>query len=127
MNECIFCNYNESEIIAENRFAYAVLDKYPVNEGHTLIIPKRHFQSFFEASEDEIKALYSLMHEVKEMLDVQYEPSGYNIGINVGYYAGQTVNHLQIHMIPRYKGDVSDPKGGIRNFKRALVEYNENN
>lgn len=126
MDECIFCNYNKSEIIAENRFAYAVLDKYPVNEGHTLIISKRHFQSFFEATEDEIKSLYSLMHEVKEMLDVQYEPAGYNIGINVGYYAGQTVNHLQIHMIPRYKGDVSDPKGGIRNFKRALVEYNEN-
>jgi diadenosine tetraphosphate (Ap4A) HIT family hydrolase len=126
MDECIFCNYNGSEIIAENRFAYAVLDKYPVNEGHTLIIPKRHFQSFFEASEDEIKALYSLMHEVKEMLDVQYEPAGYNIGINVGYYAGQTVNHLQVHMIPRYKGDVSNPRGGIRNFKRALVEYNEN-
>lgn len=123
MEDCTFCNYNKSEIIAENRFAFAITDKFPVNEGHTLIIPKRHFKNFFEASEEEIKAIYSLMHEVKEMLDIQYEPSGYNIGINVGYYAGQTVMHLHVHLIPRYKGDVDNPRGGIRNFKRPLVEY----
>lgn len=123
MDDCIFCNYNKAEIIAENKFAFAILDKYPVNEGHTLIIPKRHFKIFFEATEEEIKGIYSLMHEVKEMLDVQYEPSGYNIGINVGYYAGQTVDHLHVHLIPRYKGDVENPRGGIRNFKRAAVEY----
>lgn len=125
MDECIFCSYNKSEIIAENQFAFAILDKYPVNEGHTLIIPKRHFKSFFEADENEIKAIYSLIHEVKEMLDVQYEPAGYNIGINEGYYAGQTVPHVHVHMIPRYKGDVTNLKGGIRNFKRAVVEYDE--
>jgi diadenosine tetraphosphate (Ap4A) HIT family hydrolase len=123
MDDCIFCNYNKSEIIAENQFAFAILDKFPVNEGHTLIIPKRHFKNFFEADENEIKAIYSLMHEVKEMLDVQYEPAGYNIGVNVGYYAGQTVMHLHVHLIPRYKGDVDNPRGGIRNFKSALVEY----
>jgi len=122
---CIFCDYYDSkdEIIAENRYAFAVMDKFPVNEGHTLIVPKRHFQNLFEASEDEIKAIYSLMHEVKEMLDIQYEPDGYNVGVNVGYHAGQTIMHLHVHLIPRYKGDVENPRGGVRNIKRALVPY----
>lgn len=103
--------------------AFAILDKFPVNEGHTLIIPKRHFQSFFEATEEEVKGIYSLMHEVKEMLDIQYEPAGYNVGVNIGYDAGQTIMHLHIHFIPRYKGDVVNPRGGIRNLKTPLVEY----
>jgi diadenosine tetraphosphate (Ap4A) HIT family hydrolase len=122
---CIFCDYYDSkdEIIAENRFAFAVMDKFPVNEGHTLIVPKRHFQNLFEASEDEIKAIYSLMHEVKEMLDIQYEPDGYNVGVNVGYHAGQTIMHLHVHLIPRYRGDVENPRGGVRNLKKALVPY----
>ncbi|WP_027624101.1 HIT family protein [Clostridium lundense] len=121
--DCIFCNIDKSEIIAENKVAFAIMDKYPVNEGHALIIPKRHFVSFFEATEEEVKGIYSLLHEVREMLDIQYEPSGYNIGINVGYYAGQTIMHLHVHLIPRYKGDVENPRGGVRRLKRALVEY----
>ena len=123
MSECIFCNYNKSEIIAENKYTFAILDRSPVNEGHCLIIPKRHFQSFFETTEEEIKAIYSLLHEVKEIFDIQYEPAGYNIGINVGQYAGQTIEHLHVHLIPRYVGDVSDPRGGVRNLKKALEEY----
>ena len=123
MTDCIFCKYNKSEIIVENKLAFAIMDKFPVNEGHTLIIPKRHFANFFEATEEEIKAIYSLMHEVKEMLDIQYEPAGYNAGINIGYYAGQTIMHLHVHLIPRYKGDVENPRGGIRHLKKALVEY----
>jgi len=125
MLECIFCNYSKSEIIVENKFTYAILDHFPVNNGHCLIIPKRHFADFFEATEEEVKAIYSLMHEVKEMFEVQYEPAGYNIGINVGAYAGQTINHMHVHLIPRYVGDVEDPRGGIRNLKEALVEYGE--
>ena len=123
--ECIFCSCLESndEIIAENRFAFAVMDKFPVNEGHALIVPKRHYANFFEASEDEIKAIYSLLHEVKEMLDVQYEPAGYNVGVNAGYHAGQTIMHLHVHLIPRYEGDVENPRGGVRNIKKALVPY----
>jgi len=123
MSECMFCNVKESEIIVENRYAFAILDHFPVNNGHCLIITKRHFADFFEATEEEIKAIYKLMHEVKEMFDIQYEPNGYNIGINVGTYAGQTINHLHVHLIPRYIGDVDDPKGGIRNFKQSMVEY----
>ncbi|KYH34342.1 AP-4-A phosphorylase [Clostridium tepidiprofundi DSM 19306] len=120
---CLFCNYDRSEIIAENELAFAILDRYPVNEGHTLIIPKRHFANFFEATRDEVIAIYSLMHEVKEMLDIQYEPTGYNVGINIGYDAGQTIMHLHVHLIPRYKGDVEDPRGGIRKLKDELVPY----
>ncbi|APC39856.1 HIT family protein [Clostridium estertheticum] len=123
MSECIFCNINESEIIVENRYAVAILDHFPVNNGHCLIITKRHFANFFEATEEEIKAIYKLLHEVKEMFDIQYEPAGYNIGINVGTYAGQTINHLHVHLIPRYIGDVDDPRGGVRNLKESLVEY----
>lgn len=123
MSNCVFCNYNPTEIIAENRVAFAILDKFPVNEGHTLIISKRHFNSFFEATEEEVKGIYSLMHEVKEMLDIQYEPTGYNVGVNIGYDAGQTIMHLHIHLIPRYKGDVENSRGGIRKLKTPLVEY----
>ena len=123
MSSCIFCNVKESEIIVENRYAFAILDHFPVNNGHCLIITKRHFANFFEETEEEIKAIYKLMHEVKEMFDIQYEPAGYNIGINVGTYAGQTVNHMHVHLIPRYIDVVDDPRGGVRNLKKALVEY----
>jgi diadenosine tetraphosphate (Ap4A) HIT family hydrolase len=123
MSDCIFCNYDESEILAENKFAFAILDHFPVNNGHCLIIPKRHFPNFFDAKEEEIKAIYSLMHEVKEIFDIQYEPAGYNIGINVGSYAGQTRDHLHVHLIPRYVGDVDDPRGGVRNLKEAMMDY----
>ncbi|WP_318010978.1 HIT family protein [Clostridium estertheticum] len=123
MSECIFCDYNQSEVIVENKLTFAILDHFPVNNGHCLIIPKRHFADFFEATEEEVKAIYSLMHEVKEMFDIQYEPAGYNIGINVGTYAGQTINHLHVHLIPRYIGDVEDARGGVRNLKEAMVEY----
>ncbi|MCB2300905.1 HIT family protein [Clostridium tagluense] len=122
MSECIFCNYNKSEIIAENKYTFAILDHSPVNEGHSLIIPKRHFSNFFEATEEEIKAIYSLLHEVKEIFDIQYEPDGYNIGVNVGAYAGQTIEHMHVHLIPRYVGDVGNPRGGVRDLKEALVE-----
>ena len=124
MSKYIFCNYNKSEIIAENKYTFAILDHSPVNEGHCLIIPKRHFSNFFEASEEEVKAIYSLLHEVKEIFDIQYEPAGYNIGVNVGVHAGQTIEHLHVHLIPRYVGDVSDPRGGVRNLKKAMGEYN---
>lgn len=120
---CLFCNYDKEKFIAENDFAFAIYDNFPVNNGHTLIIPKRHFQNFFEATEEEVKELYKLMHKVKSIIDDKYKPDGYNVGINVGEYGGQTIMHLHIHLIPRYKGDVGNPRGGIRKFKKELVEY----
>lgn len=121
---CIFCKLDRENYIAENKYAFAVLDKHPVNEGHTLIIAKRHFKSLFEANEEEAKGIFNLVHEVREILDVQYGPQGYNIGINEGYTAGQTIMHFHVHIIPRYKGDVEKPAGGIRNLKVPLVNYN---
>jgi diadenosine tetraphosphate (Ap4A) HIT family hydrolase len=100
---CIFCEFlNSKNYIAENELAFAIYDHYPVNKGHVLIIPKRHFASFFDASQDEIIAFNELINEVKKRLDGELRPDGYNIGINVGEAAGQTIFHLLIHLIPRY-------------------------
>lgn len=88
-----------------------------------LVIPKRHFAAFFEAREEEIVAIYRLIRQVKGILDYKYHPDGYNIGVNAGAPAGQTVFHLHVHVIPRYVGDVANPRGGVRNFKKSLVEY----
>ncbi len=120
---CLFCNYDRARHICENDYAYAIYDSFPVNRGHVLVIPKRHFESFFEASEEEMTAIYKIIKEVKERVDWDYRPEGYNIGINIGKAAGQTIEHAHIHIIPRYNGDVENPQGGIRNLKRALVEY----
>lgn len=120
---CIFCSREELNIIAENELCFAIYDKYPVNLGHVLIIPKRHYKSFFDATVEEVTAIYELIHKCKEILDEKYKPTGYNIGINVNESAGQTIMHLHVHLIPRYDNDVEDPRGGIRNLKPQLVPY----
>lgn len=88
MGKCLFCNYEKEKYISENKVAVAIYDAFPVNEGHALIIPKRHFSNFFEATEEEVKGLYNLLHKVKMIIDKEYEPTGYNIGINVGEDGG---------------------------------------
>jgi len=121
---CVFCEYvNSKNYIMENELAFAVYDNYPVNMGHVLVMPKRHYASYFDSTPDEIQALNELINKMKELLDSELKPDGYNIGINVGEAAGQTIFHLHIHVIPRYYGDVENPRGGIRNFKKPLVEY----
>ncbi len=120
---CIFCSREELNIIAENELCFAIYDKYPVNLGHVLIIPKRHYKSFFDATIEEVAAIYELIHKCKEILDEKYKPTGYNIGININESAGQTIMHLHVHLIPRYDNDVEDPRGGIRNLKPQLVPY----
>jgi len=91
-----------------------IRDAFPVSPGHALIIPKRHIASFFETNEEERKAMLEALDQTKEIFDRELKPDGYNIGINEGLTAGQTIMHLHIHLIPRYKGDSSDPRGGIR-------------
>lgn len=120
---CPFCNPNELKIELENNLALAFYDKYPVQTGHLLIIPKEHVETYFDASMDQIIAIHALIIEGKELLAEKFSPDGYNIGINVGAYGGQTVNHLHVHLIPRYKGDMEDPRGGIRNAIPNLVAY----
>lgn len=122
---CIFCDCIDSKdrFVAENELAFAIYDAFPVNEGHVLVIPKRHFRSFFEATKAEVAAIYDLLHEARALLEVRLKPDGYNVGVNIGEAAGQTVMHLHVHLIPRYRGDVENPRGGIRNLKKSLVPY----
>jgi len=111
---CPFCSPDITRIILANTHAIAIYDGYPVSPGHSLIIPKRHIASFFEAAREEQIALLDLLAEMQEILVKERNPDGFNIGINVGEAAGQTVMHLHIHLIPRYAGDQPDPRGGVR-------------
>lgn len=112
--DCAFCGIQKNKIIIENNLSIAVYDKYPVNKGHILIITKRHVIDYFDASEEEKESLLSLMEKCRDFLDREYKPDGYNIGINCGASAGQTIMHLHLHLIPRYKNDIEDPTGGVR-------------
>jgi diadenosine tetraphosphate (Ap4A) HIT family hydrolase len=111
---CLFCTLEPARVVAENDLAVSVRDGFPVSPGHTLIIPRRHVGSFFNITTDERSAMFSLLESAKHQLDEEFHPSGYNVGINDGADAGQTVPHLHIHLIPRYRGDRDDPRGGVR-------------
>lgn len=112
---CPFCNPESStELIIESAQTYSIFDKFPVNPGHALIIPKRHVVNYFELSFREQSSCLFIVNEVKKELQNRFNPDGFNVGINVGEDAGQTVHHVHIHLIPRYKGDVKDPRGGVR-------------
>jgi diadenosine tetraphosphate (Ap4A) HIT family hydrolase len=111
---CPFCQLAAADIVAENAFHVVIRDRFPVAAGHSLIIPKRHVASLFELTAEAFSALHDLLHSTREQLDAQYQPAGYNIGVNVGAAAGQTVFHLHVHVIPRYAGDCADPRGGVR-------------
>ena len=97
-----------------NEFAVAIRDEFPVSLGHMLIITKRHIASFFEATTSERLAMFDLMDKAKSTIDAEFQPAAYNVGINDGTAAGQTVPHLHIHLIPRYTGDKADARGGVR-------------
>lgn len=122
--ECIFCNLDQNrEILAENDLAIAFYDAFPVNPGHTLIIPKRHVANYFELTEEECVAIQALLKIVKDTVEEKFHPDGYNIGVNVNEAAGQSVFHVHIHLIPRYIGDVENPKGGVRGVIPAKQKY----
>lgn len=113
--KCPFCNPEpERQLIFESATAYSIYDKYPVNNGHALIIPKRHCMDYFELTFKEQSACFFMVNMVKDIITKQFKPDGFNIGVNVGEKAGQTIQHAHIHLIPRFSGDVSDPFGGIR-------------
>ena len=111
---CPFCTLPPERIIDSNDLALVIRDGYPVTPGHTLVIPKRHIGSWFEITQAEQQALLDLLAKAKAVLVTEFKPDGYNIGINDGPTAGQTVPHLHMHLIPRYKGDQEDPRGGVR-------------
>lgn len=116
MNQtCPFCQIDpDREIIVESESAFAIYDKFPVNQGHALIIPKWHVANFFELSIETQTECIILLNKVKEQIDLLHNPDGYNVGINIHETAGQTVPHVHIHLIPRYTGDVDEPRGGVR-------------
>ena len=111
---CPFCTLPTSRIVKENEHALLIRDAYPVSPGHSLVVPKRHIGSWFEASAEERGAMLALIDQAKAMIDAELTPDSYNIGINDGSAAGQTVPHLHMHLIPRFQGDVPDPRGGVR-------------
>ena len=111
---CPFCHLAPGRILARNAHGVFVRDSFPVSPGHTLVIPARHFGSFFEATPEERAALLELLEQARADVLRQHAPDGWNIGINDGPAAGQTVPHLHIHLIPRYRGDREDPRGGVR-------------
>jgi len=106
--------YSDREKLFEDNLSYAIYDKIPVNRGHILIIPKRQFYSYFSALPEEKQSLWEMIEKAKLFLDREFKPDGYNIGINEGEVAGQINPILEIHIIPRYKNDTRNPKGGIR-------------
>lgn len=134
MTPCPFCNPDTSKILLSNAHALAISDAYPVSPGHALIVPRRHIASFFETTREEQIAMFDLVGQVRSKLLNPYQPTiakeesvsipdGFNIGINDGTVAGQTVMHLHIHLIPRYSGDSSDPRGGVRWIMPEKARY----
>lgn len=111
--DCPFCELSE-RIIAENAHAVVVRDREPASPGHSLVIPKRHCRSFFQLTPPEIAACYALLQETRDGLARELRPDGFNVGVNDGIAAGQMMAHTHIHLIPRYKGDHPDSRGGVR-------------
>ena len=115
MKDCFFCKIiNDKDFFLENDLAIARFDNFPVNEGHLEVIPKRHIKDWWEATPEERVAIFNLIDEAKNVVDEKYHPDAYNIGMNLGEAAGQSIMHLHVHLIPRYKGDVPNPRGGVR-------------
>lgn len=111
---CPFCALPDDRIIDQSPLALVIRDGFPISPGHTLVIPRRHVGSFFESSPEERASLLMLLDRAREKLVAELRPDGFNVGINDGAAAGQTVPHLHIHLIPRYFGDQPDPRGGVR-------------
>ena len=111
---CPFCKPIASNVVLQNSFCYARYDGFPVSPGHLLIVPFRHEASFFGLRPEEREAGMELVLRGKELLEVQRRPDGFNIGINIGQAAGQTIWHAHVHLIPRYRGDIDNPRGGVR-------------
>ncbi len=121
---CLFCNIKDERVIAENDLAYAVRDGFPVTELHTLIIPKRHVENYFGLTKEELLACDELIRSLKdEIMDSDSLVNGFNIGMNAGESAGQTIFHCHIHLIPRRSGDVENPRGGVRHLIPGKGNY----
>ena len=123
---CLFCDIyqNKTELIFyENDYFYARFDNFPVSPGHAEVVLKRHAASFFKLTAEEAPYLVQAIQEAKRIIDERHHPDAYNIGVNDGEAAGRTIHHLHIHMIPRYEGDVENPRGGVRHIIPGKGDY----
>ena len=123
--DCVFCEIvnEKKDIIFESDLAVAFFDSHPVSVGHTLIIPKRHCVTYFDLTKEEIEEMFELSMKVKEHLDQEYQPDGFNVGFNCLEAGGQSVMHAHMHVIPRYKGDSENPRGGLRKVVKKKDNY----
>ena len=127
-NPCLFCNVEKSGSAYENELAYASFDSYPVTEHHCLIIPKRHIKDYFDLSNDELVACNDLLKILKkEIINKDPLVKGFNLGTNIGKVSGQSILHCHFHLIPRRKGDVDNPQGGVRSVIPNKQHYKRNN
>ena len=123
-NHCIFCKIRKEELKFENELAYSSTDSYPVSKFHSLIVPKRHVQNYFELNKEEIQACNELILQTREqILKKDSTVKGFNIGTNIGKTAGQSIMHCHIHLIPRREGDVESPQGGVRSVIPLKQHY----
>ena len=122
--DCPFCaRILAGETVADSALAAAFADAFPVSRGHTLVVPRRHVAGYFELTTDEQAALWQLVSAVQRKLERDHHPDGYTLGVNAGAAAGQTVDHVHVHVIPRFRGDVADPRGGVRWVLGARARY----
>lgn len=122
-DDCLFCRNDVDNVFIQGKLGFVRWDSYPVNEGHALVIPYRHVDSYFDVTDQEKQELWSLVDKGKQVIENLYHPHGYNIGINIGCWAGQSIFHMHIHLIPRYRGDMDNPKGGVRGVIPEKQQY----
>ena len=120
---CAFCDPDRARIVHDDSLVFVLRDGYPVSPGHVLVIPHRHVSSFFDATPEERRAILEALEVAKHAIEKEYRPDAWNVGINDGAAAGQTVDHLHVHLIPRYRGDRPDPRGGVRWILPEKADY----
>ena len=124
--ECLFCNKKKQNILYSSEFVYIVRDSFPVTKYHSLIIPHRHVSDFFDLSKDELKDLSKILKKERQsLLDLDKEITAFNIGVNAGKDAGQSIMHCHIHLIPRRKKDMDNPRGGVRGVIPSKQKYSK--
>lgn len=127
MDKCVFCKIgkviNPSRIVFQTTEWIAIYDNYPVSKGHTLLIPKGHYETYFDLPDSLRENMHYRLDDIKKILDEKFHPNGYNIGCNCGEASGQTVPHFHMHIIPRYYGDIDNPRGGVRGVIPAKQNY----
>jgi diadenosine tetraphosphate (Ap4A) HIT family hydrolase len=122
-DHCPFCAISADRTVESSKHAFVVSDAFPVSPGHSLVISRSHVPDIFDLAPVEVDDMLRLIRSTRERIDRDLQPAGYNIGVNIGKDAGQTIMHVHVHIIPRYAGDVDDPRGGVRSVIPGKVQY----